>query len=365
MLSKLMAPESYSAQQRLRYYLYFLSILLGVPKMMFVWYDIKGDDFFARYAYPFLAFYCGWALFALIKQQPRLERVERLTLLVLGLVWASRSLYILYFEAGAYPAQTIQTIYLSFVLFTVLAYLMFDNPTALKLALLMFVISFSSSLSPENIAYYSNSIVEAFQFQAYLAVMIGAVHVLSQVKTELSESKAKASMLERIAFEDSLTGLFNRRRVYTSLQNNLEVAARYNRPLSLILLDIDHFKHINDTYGHDVGDQVLKDFADLLSPLLRKADIFGRWGGEEFLIICHETHLAEAHQLADRLCLAVAEHSFPQGLQVTASFGVLAYEPGLSTEDLLKLADDLLYEAKHAGRNQVKSFLHRQELVTT
>ncbi len=350
-----MAPSTYSRQDALRYYLYFLSISLGVPKMLVVWYGIKNEDSFARIAYPFLAIYCSWALFALIRRKPSLQRVERITLLLLGLVWVSRSLVLFFDASGDYPVQTVETIYLSFILFAVLAYLMFDNATALKLSIGIFLVSLSLSLSAVNLAHYHNNVFEALQFQAYLAVIIGAIHVLSYVKTELSESRARAEMLELIAFQDSLTGLYNRRRIYSSLQNNLEVAARYNRPLSLILLDIDHFKQINDKFGHDVGDQVLTSFASLVSPLLRKADKFGRWGGEEFLIVCHETYLHDAVQLAERLCQEVSEYPFAKVGKVTASFGVVSYEPGLTSEDLLKQADDLLYEAKHAGRNQVKS----------
>ncbi len=354
MLTRIASPEIYSRQESYRYYLYSLCIVIGVPKMLVVWYYIQAADPFARIAYPVLAIYCAWALSALIKANLSLKTVERATLIVLGIVWLGRAIYMVAVSPEGL-GEAVQAIYLSYILFCVLAYVMFENATALKFSISIFVISLVISLSQISLINFDKSYLESLQFQAYLAVIIGGIHALSYVKTELSESRAKADMLERIAYKDSLTGLNNRRRVYEALRNNLVVAERYERPLSIILLDIDHFKHINDTYGHDVGDLVLKEFATLLSPLLRKTDVLGRWGGEEFLIVCHETPLEEVARLAERLCKIVASHNFPKVNHVTASFGAVSYSAGLNSEDMLKSADILLYEAKNAGRNQVKS----------
>lgn len=364
MLKRLAPPSFYSKQERFRYYLYSLCILIGVPKMMIVWTYIKDVDSFARFAYPFLAVHCLWALSALVKAKRSLQTVERVTLIVLGIVWLSRAVNLVFMPSSVGLGEAVQAIYLSYILFCLLAYLMFNNATALKFSISIFIISLSISLSEISLSNFEKSYVESLQFQAYLAVIIGVIHALSYVKTELSESRAKTDMLELIAYKDSLTGLNNRRRVYDALKDNLVAAERYERPLSIILLDIDHFKNINDTHGHDVGDLVLKEFANLLSPHLRKTDVLGRWGGEEFLIVCQETPLEEVTRLANRLCKIVASHSFPEVEHVTASFGAVSYSAGLNSEDMLKSADVLLYEAKNAGRNQVKSQqLNSQELI--
>jgi diguanylate cyclase (GGDEF)-like protein len=120
----------------------------------------------------------------------------------------------------------------------------------------------------------------------------------------------------------------------------------------VILLDIDRFKEINDKYGHAKGDRVLKATADLLRKTIRNADSAGRWGGEEFLVVCPETDLAGAGALAEKLRMAFADTQFPEGIHRTASFGVAVFQ-GEGVEELVGRADDALYAAKEAGRNRV------------
>lgn len=163
--------------------------------------------------------------------------------------------------------------------------------------------------------------------------------------------------VSRLAEVDDLTGLPNRRRLLTLGEQELAVAARYGRPLSVCLLDIDHFKEVNDTLGHAAGDEVLREVARRLASELRTPDLLGRYGGEEFLALLPET--PDARELAERLRAAVAARpvvSRAGTISVTVSAGVAARLPGdASLPTLVERADAALYEAKRAGRNRVAS----------
>jgi two-component system cell cycle response regulator len=162
---------------------------------------------------------------------------------------------------------------------------------------------------------------------------------------------------QRLATIDPLTGLMNRRALRDALQAELAHAVRYARPLSLLLLDVDHFKHVNDTYGHGVGDQVLSAIGELLRRELRVPDLPARWGGEEFVVLLKSTDLVGAGVAAERIrsALQKLEISITAGppLKVTASLGAAEIMPGLSAEGLIERADQAMYQAKVSGRNRV------------
>jgi diguanylate cyclase (GGDEF)-like protein len=155
------------------------------------------------------------------------------------------------------------------------------------------------------------------------------------------------------AEKDDLTSVLNRRELYNVINREIERANRYQKPFSVVMIDIDHFKYINDNYGHLVGDRVLAAFAEMMTTSIRGVDIFGRWGGEEFLAVLPETGLAEAQHLSKRLCALVQQSTFEAVPQVTASFGVTTYQAGQTLEESIHAADQALYQAKQNGRNQV------------
>ncbi|ADV68065.1 GGDEF domain-containing protein [Deinococcus maricopensis] len=150
---------------------------------------------------------------------------------------------------------------------------------------------------------------------------------------------------------DALTGLPNRRQLLTWLGEHVPVQT--DAPLSVILFDLDHFKRVNDTFGHDVGDDVLRATAAVMGGALRRETPFGRWGGEEFLVVLPGADVAHAQAVAERVRSALASGPMTRAGRVTASFGVTQAQPGESVEGVLKRADDALYAAKHAGRDQV------------
>ena len=179
--------------------------------------------------------------------------------------------------------------------------------------------------------------------------------------TRVSDGYQKSLMetneyLNRAARKDALTGISNRRNMLDLLSEEVKRANRYDHPVSTILIDIDHFKKVNDTYGHGVGDKVLVEVARTLGGGLRDTDTVARWGGEEFLISLPHTGIEDAVKVADKLRLAVSGDSVVEGeerIHITISAGVAEYEVGTTVENLISLADRALYEAKEQGRNRV------------
>jgi len=171
---------------------------------------------------------------------------------------------------------------------------------------------------------------------------------------DLEDARKQA---EHQATTDSLTGILNRRGMLNAGSRLLYDTLRYGRPLSVTIFDIDHFKIINDRHGHLEGDKVLRDIARTVAREIRVTDLFGRVGGEEFLVIMPDTKMEAAVEQAERLRLSIASSIFagtpPQ--EVTASFGVAAWSEELTdAEILMKAADDALYRAKQNGRNRVE-----------
>ena len=179
---------------------------------------------------------------------------------------------------------------------------------------------------------------------------------------DITERKRMGQELQRLATLDPLTGWFNRRHFFAIATQELERSQRYHRPLVLLMLDLDHFKPINDTYGHTVGDQVLQAVVKTLRAGLRQVDLSGRYGGEEFVVLLPETEPSTARVVADRLCAAVAAAPVATDrgpVAVTISIGVasLVTDERLTLEQLLDRADQALFAAKQAGRNQVRTWI--------
>ncbi len=171
----------------------------------------------------------------------------------------------------------------------------------------------------------------------------------------ISSDITSKKLFQLISEHDKLTNIYNRYKLDQVLEEELHRAQRYNVPFSLIMLDIDHFKSVNDTFGHQVGDSVLIELTKLLRTNIRNTDAIGRWGGEEFLIVCTNTDLNGAKDLAENLREKVATYDFATVGHKTSSFGVASYIEGDNVDSLLKRADDNLYKAKDSGRNKVVS----------
>lgn len=180
-----------------------------------------------------------------------------------------------------------------------------------------------------------------------------------QVSTALEQARLSEEKLKTLSREDPLTGLLNRRAFDETLNLELERAERQNVPLSLMLLDLDHFKQVNDKWGHPVGDQLLKHFANICQKLTRRIDTLARIGGEEFVILLPGTDLQAAEHYAERLRKTVEQTPLTvegQVIELTTSIGLAPFEAGVNNSEMLLRADKALYMAKHNGRNCTRSY---------
>jgi diguanylate cyclase (GGDEF)-like protein len=195
---------------------------------------------------------------------------------------------------------------------------------------------------------------------AFSLLLAGLVESQVRLAADITELRRLREELERRATTDSLTGLANRGHFYDLAETHLARARRYGEELSLLILDIDHFKRVNDTYGHLAGDAVLRGVGEQCRQVIRASDLIGRMGGEEFAILLPSTRLASAIQLAERLRLRLRAQRWttPQAkdLAITVSIGAASLTPVIATlDDLYARADQALYAAKTGGRDRVCS----------
>jgi len=191
-------------------------------------------------------------------------------------------------------------------------------------------------------------------FIAIFSLIIYAIAIITcekqQSEVELTKQKAE---LEKLYRQDALTGIWNRYRIKEFMEHELALFERNQRPFGVILIDIDNFKSINDDYGHLTGDRILVQVSELISKHIRQIDLFGRWGGEEFVIIVSETDKPSIMTLAEKLRTGIEHHEFDIKRKVTISLGVSLARPGDSELKLLDRVDEGLYQSKHGSKNQV------------
>jgi diguanylate cyclase (GGDEF)-like protein len=187
-------------------------------------------------------------------------------------------------------------------------------------------------------------------------VSLGHRQLHYSIVHDVTEKRRLESRLQRMATRDQLTGAHNRHAFFQRAKNELARAKRFGHPLAVIMCDLDHFKEVNDTHGHAIGDEVLRTFALRCRADFRQTDIFARMGGEEFAALLVETDAEQALEAAGRIRSSAANRPIPTEvgeLTVTVSIGVTALTAEDSINDLLKRADEALYKAKETGRNSV------------
>ena len=202
-----------------------------------------------------------------------------------------------------------------------------------------------------------NSAAEAVELADGDRIQLGAPTTLRFSLVDAKEEEAMKRVYES-TLRDGLTGLYNRRHLERQLDVEIASALRHRKHLTVAMLDIDHFKRVNDTYGHAAGDAVLKTFATLIGQLVRPEDLFARYGGEEFTLVLRDTHASQAMVLAERLRTTIENTPIPFGetvIRVTSSCGVASLDecqpPDKDT--VMRIADGRLYQAKQGGRNRI------------
>lgn len=191
---------------------------------------------------------------------------------------------------------------------------------------------------------------------SYTPSFIKLVNQFKNLIEKFLEIIEQADEIEKLANIDPLTSIFNRRAFFLKAEKEFERASRFKRPLSTLLIDVDHFKNINDSYGHQKGDSILVDLVSNINEIIRSHDIFGRYGGEEFIIILPETYLDAAKIFAERIRSKVEKIKHPCGngnISLTVSIGVSENNDDLEFDSMISRADHALYRAKDMGRNCV------------
>lgn len=209
-----------------------------------------------------------------------------------------------------------------------------------------------------TVLYWSKGFVEPVSGEKGLVGEIVDISIQKALEEELARSVEKLKGMQQelllLSRTDELTGLYNRRYFDEILQGIIRISNRYKLPFSLIMADIDHFKQVNDCFGHDQGDVVLKSFADILRSSCRSGDYVTRFGGEEFVLLLPMTVKSDARSLAERIRIKTSEScELPDGRHLTVSLGVTEFIYGEAPELTIKRVDNALYTAKENGRNQV------------
>lgn len=196
---------------------------------------------------------------------------------------------------------------------------------------------------------YEKSVDYTYLYKIF-AVLVVIVLVVVYKQYNLHKYNTQ---LEILSNTDKLTGIYNRLKLDDILEHEKKQFDRFARPLSIIMLDLDLFKKVNDNYGHKAGDETLRAICKIILEQKRDSDVFGRWGGEEFLLVCPETDIDGARALAEKLRKAIEVYEFPIITSMTASFGVAQFEKHDSIVKVFDRADHALYIAKESGRNKV------------
>lgn len=238
----------------------------------------------------------------------------------------------------------------------VVAHLTFDRSGTLICAAfltLLLIIGLPLALRDVHFGTINDSFV-LLRFYLGNIIYIVLLVAFAKLKDLYARAESHAQNMAKLANTDPLVGLPNRRQLQTSLSKELERAKRFGRALSIVFFDLDQFKRINDLHGHDRGDAVLRVVATVVKQQLRPSDEFGRWGGDEFMVIVPELGAFEAAQMANRVRTIIAAHEIESVGTATASFGVAAFPHFDSIDALLKAADRALARTKASGRNSVE-----------
>ena len=342
--------------EALRRRVYLWATLMGSVVLIVTWLMQDGrphPDPYVLFANPLLLLQCVWIAWWLLRGKALIvaERVVFTVNVFAIMVQVSLATV----TGGQELLGVASAAYWTLVAISILSFLILTKRQALLFTATFFalgvVLPWSALLfRGDSLADYS----ELGRVQLVCGVVLVLLSVLAWYREGFAEERGQRLSLEHLAHTDPLTGVPNRRALYREI-DSLLAGARLGAGGCLILLDVDHFKRINDTFGHNVGDDVLVRLAALIRADLRDGDAVGRWGGEEFLITLPGLSLAQGEQVAERLRGHLERQMLNQGQGVTASFGVTCCRSDDDLQNCTARADRALYAAKTAGRNRVVS----------
>jgi len=272
--------------ERVKRKTYLIATLAGLPAVLLVWVSMGPEGLVANIAFSqFVLFYVACVL-ALYSRVVSIRLAERVMFLGVVLFAFAHLSYVLYANGSLADSRTTITevTYTTLTVLYVAAYLVFDSRTALRISLTLFGLELFAvlvkALSELPAGPDQEEILWLLRMHAFMGAVIALIYASSYLKVQLLKQRQMAEVMHRLAHTDQLTGVANRRELYSELQKETEKTERYGRPLSIIFFDLDHFKAVNDTYGHDRGDNVLCEVVRSVESVLRATDRLGRWGGE-------------------------------------------------------------------------------------
>ncbi len=346
-----------------------IGIAVGIPTMLVVGAARGDDDPVVRYAYPPIVAYLLLYCWVLLRRPESVVAFSRVTLVLFEVIWIAGMAWTLAVAGGG--AEDLDEawtglfpfFFLSMVIFVIVGYLFLSAKAGLLHAGAVVLAVLGAGVAALTGVPDGTGLMPAvLRYCIYLAVIALLLFVLSQAKVRLALAvaaahRATAEVLEMrdMAYLDPLTAVANRRRLIEELSFQSS-RVRPDHPVAVVYFDLDRFKAVNDTYGHAMGDEVLCRVAAVATGMLRREDVVGRLGGEEFVVVAPGTSRPDALALAERLREALPRDvGSALGVQVTASFGVSMLRPGESASAALDRVDGLMYDAKAGGRDRVVS----------
>jgi diguanylate cyclase (GGDEF)-like protein len=295
----------------------------------------------------------AWRLYRLAN----LARIEREAIATTTVFFTLKFAYYLFWGSLEHNWVEIESTYWVMAFVMVLAYIVLDARMGLVYSLVLAAVTLALGLlrlgGEVALGEHRAEFLAFMRAQMRLFAMAGLLYALATVKDQLAHAHQQVEQMHTLARTDPLTGLPNR----LALSEHLEEQSHQPHGLYVVLLDLDHFKQINDRYGHTVGDGVLKEVGRRLRSSLRKGDMLGRWGGEEFMMVMRGDSQHDILAAVERLREDIAFWPFDGVGAVSASFGIAEGHMGDSIHSLLDRADKALYQAKHLGRNRVELIL--------
>ncbi|MDL0430436.1 GGDEF domain-containing protein [Marinobacter sp. TBZ242] len=339
--------------------IYLGVLILTIVIVLLSWAFRENGDPFIAIAYPVFAVVLAGLGVALWYRATSLRRMEIILIAAVGTMILSRLAW--HFHFGDPLGQHLLLLagghYWAVGILIVSGFITLGYRGGMVTGVATFL--FSAALAAYEILGCSAAAEGACQNWVYLArihLFLAILLALTSAGTFLRERTwgafTRAETLQHWANTDPLCGLSNRRGADGFLAAEAALADRYQRPLTIILIDIDQFKGINDDHGHKVGDSVIRGFADILANTVREVDLAARWGGDEFLVATPGVDLRAARHAAER-CRRAIERAPIAGISVTVTVGIAQYLPGKGIDDAINRADAMLYRAKAAGRNRV------------
>jgi len=350
--------------------IYLGAIALSAPTVPLVMWLRWEDEPLLRVTYPLLLTVLGVLFLGLLTDRITATTAERIILSLLPALWLVRMYAVMYLQPDlSLAAQVVnQSIGPGVVILGIVAYLALPARQGLLMAG-GFVLACMAVVLPRVATEMvrvglSTDVIGLLRVGVTTGVSVALLYALATLKEQVALERARAEGNATLARTDQLTGLPNRRAIHERLQELLALSDRHDRPLSLAVVDVDHFKRVNDTAGHLAGDEVLRAVVAAMSELLRDSDVIGRWGGDELIVVLPETtaHAAAAslQRVLDQVRAevrpprgAVAQAGPPMGQPVTLSAGVAERGAGDDQDRLLRRADHALYRAKEGGRDRV------------